>query len=77
VCPGPDKARDIALKPGSARCIDFAAGKVPKQGFPKADAGFGIKTPLKQRDLSSHSLAKPGLSAYGRASPSRSFMPRV
>ena len=35
-----------------------------KQGFPKVDTGFGIKTLLKQRTLSSHSLAKPGMSAW-------------
>jgi hypothetical protein len=35
----------------------------PKQSFPKVAAGFGIKTLLQQRNLSSHSWAKPGMAA--------------
>jgi hypothetical protein len=36
-----------------------------KPGFSKVDTGFGIKTLLKRRNPSSHSLAKPGMSAWG------------
>jgi hypothetical protein len=37
--------------------------KETKQGFPKVGTGFGIKPLLKQRNLSRHTLAKPGMSA--------------
>jgi hypothetical protein len=34
-----------------------------KQSFPKVATGFGIKTLLKQKNLSRHSLAEPAVSA--------------